>query len=96
MIRKNLEESTQKWISWQNRELLSHIDLHLDTLSNEISKEMERVIDSYKSIFDGIISELKHSKDTIESRMEFLENAGESMEGFCKLWSEFRNKQKEA
>ncbi|MEW6739632.1 MAG: dynamin family protein [Nitrospirota bacterium] len=96
LIKKNLEESMQKWISEQNTELLSHIDMHLDALSNDVSEEMERGINSYKSIFDGIISELKHSMETIEARIEFLKGAEKSMEGFCSSWNEFRNKQKEA
>ena len=70
--------------------------MHLDALSNDVSEEMERVINSYKSIFDGIISELKHSMETIEARIEFLEGAGASMERFCSSWNEFRNRQKEA
>jgi hypothetical protein len=50
-------------------------------------------VNSYESIFDGIISELKHSMETIESRIEFLEDAERGMEGFCGLWEEFKKEQ---
>ncbi len=94
LIRKSLEDSMQKWIAEKDRELFSHIKLHLDGLGDEISNEIERVIGGYKSIFDEIINEMNRSKETIESRIAFLGNAEKSMEGFCNLWSEFRAAQK--
>lgn len=93
LIRKSLEDVTHTWMSGQSADLLSHIHGHLDALKTEISKEVDRVAGIYKSIFDGIIQELNRSKEEIESRIEFLEDAERGMEGFCGLWEEFKTEQ---
>ena len=91
LVRKSLEDSTQKQISAMHGRLFTHINLYLDKSAKDLSETAVEFLDNCKAVFDGLLNDLVMLKNENEMKGGFLREAGSDLGRFSSIWNRIKD-----
>ena len=92
LVRKNLEDSSQKQIADMHGRLFTHINHYLDGSKKEMSETAARFSDNCKVVFDNLLNDLVTLKKENEMKICFLREAESDISRFSSIWNRIKDK----
>lgn len=91
LVRKSLEDSTQKQIADMHGRLFTHINLYLDKSGKDLSETAAGFLDNCRAVFDGLLNDLVMLKNENEMKVRFLKEAGSDLGRFSSIWNRIKD-----
>ena len=90
LVRKSLEDSTQKQIADMHGRLFTHINLYLDKSRKDLSETAAEFSDNCKAVFDSLLNDIVTLRNENEMKIGFLREAGNDIGRFSSIWNRIK------